>query len=339
MLSLTLWSVSLAGPVLKLSDEARTPSTILKKTETGILQGQNAAKLHRDIYGMNTEHPECSVECDPSWITDGWCDIACATVECKNDGGDCDSELFCAPDCLKTWLGDGFCDKDCMRPECQYDNGDCDGIYGRNDIELPPRLNSDFDFSKCPKECEAKRGDETCDIECDSKECNWDGLDCDHMCDIDCPSAFLGDGVCDTECNTERCAFDKGDCEECNEGCRSDMIGNGLCDGACMGKECQYDAGDCGNVCKSYRFPYKIFSGNDETGEEFAYPHCRKDWLGDGSCDCFCFNSDCDYDFGDCSPEEAKDCEKQILEVETYVKGLNFDEILIGGGYPVYPNQ
>ena len=33
--------------------------------------------------------PNCAEGCAPSWITDGFCDVACNVSACSWDGGDC----------------------------------------------------------------------------------------------------------------------------------------------------------------------------------------------------------------------------------------------------------
>lgn len=107
----------------------------MEATEVGVLWGEPElidntlharAKTNKpppDILRM--KFPECSEECRPEMHGDGWCQDVCATVECGNDGKDCDG--WCAPDCKPSWVGDGFCDNDCYVEACEFDKHDCDG--------------------------------------------------------------------------------------------------------------------------------------------------------------------------------------------------------------------
>ena len=56
-------------------------------------------------------------------------------------------------------LNDGFCDYVCDIPGCGFDMGDCKG--------------------ECMKGCPLSYiGDNDCDPDCLSEECEWDGEDC-----------------------------------------------------------------------------------------------------------------------------------------------------------------
>lgn len=76
-------------------------------------------------YGSHAQFPNCPNKCLHAWLGDNWCDTACFTKDCGDDGGDC--EGWCAGDCKPDWIGDGFCDIDCFREECKWDNNDCAG--------------------------------------------------------------------------------------------------------------------------------------------------------------------------------------------------------------------
>merc|ERR1719506_1872182 len=92
----------------------------------------------------DSSHGECAPGCPHVWLGDGYCDVACNTLACGHDGGDCrgmmshlnhdadhmsngthmnttnatinmsdSSHGECAPGCPHVWLGDGYCDVAC----------------------------------------------------------------------------------------------------------------------------------------------------------------------------------------------------------------------------------
>lgn len=92
--------------------------------------------------------------------------------------------------------------------------------------------------------------DNQCDEACLTRECQWDGADCD--CAAGCLVTWLGDGECDAQCNIAQCDFDAGDCSgsssptaPCSSGCLSSQQGDGICQPACNVPKCQWDFGDC----------------------------------------------------------------------------------------------
>lgn len=268
----------------------------------------NKNKMTRDpLYSL---YPKCPDTCPDEWIGDGWCDTPCANEECGNDGEDCKD--WCAPDCASQWLGDNHCDLNCFRPECNYDEGDCSDVLKKNEIRFPLPSHKDFDYSKCPNECvSSKLNNGVCDVECNRKECNFDGTDCVYQCSAECYKQWLGDDQCDEGCNNKACGFDKGDCKICSPGCEPGMVGNGVCDAACYNDDCYMDMGDCFGLCwYAEKMDYFSFP--------FFYPHCRNEWKGDGSCDCLCMTAECGYDYGDC---ENYNCTRDWKHVQdTYVK-------------------
>ena len=152
-------------------------------------------------------------------------------------------------------------------------------------------------------------GDGTCDFECFTDGCSFDGGDCgtcspecvlrqgDGICDAecydgcpreieDCPDCSdgctpfeVGDGVCNPECYNPLCSFDGGDCYYCGAECVRKM-GDGHCDPECYIGACELDGGDC-NVC------------NAATG-------CLNSLVNNGVCDKQCFNFECNFDGQDC---------------------------------------
>ncbi|KAJ1612320.1 mucin-like protein [Cryptosporidium canis] len=262
--------------------------------------------------------PNCPLNCEESWIGDGWCDKECFTDLCGNDGGDCTG--WCAPECRPSWLGDGQCDIDCFNPKCNWDNDDCKG----QDIELKKKIalilekndvnstNIEFDYSYCNCNKELL-GNNICDIECNKIECNMDKGDCLHRCNSLCINTWLGDGQCDPNCDTEECFFDKGDCETCSGNCRTWMIGNGICDNSCNNKQCNFDGGDCANICSVSKVDYNH--------QPLIYKFCLNSWVGDGYCDEDCNNENCEFDKNDCKTNQLDETISDSLY--SYEAGLN----------------
>lgn len=56
---------------------------------------------------------------------------------------------------------------------------------------------------------ESLLGDNVCDSECLSPDCNYDLGDCCKGID-DCPRGLIDDGTCHTDCLIPQCAFDWG---------------------------------------------------------------------------------------------------------------------------------
>ncbi len=94
--------------------------------------------------------------------------------------------------------------------------------------------------------------DGTCDQLLNTKECKYDGHDCDDFnnaypnCKVDNPK-FVGDKYCDGAMyNTTECGYDGGDCVDNSGttfGCSGAM--NGYCENEYNIPECGYDGGDC----------------------------------------------------------------------------------------------
>ena len=76
-------------------------------------------------------------------------------------------------------------------------------------------------------------------------------------CAAQCARRKIGDGTCDAECNSASCVFDGGDCYDwsrgraanaslrCAAACPTAWLANGHCDVGCDVEECWYDGGDC----------------------------------------------------------------------------------------------
>ena len=134
-----------------------------------------------------------------------------------------------------------------------------------------------------------------CLDECNIEECNYDGDDCNQLCD--CEYDLWFNNQCDDECNTTQCNWDFYQCVESidtNETCNynniagddMDMVGSDMvnytipcyvswmddtwCDSACNVESCNYDGGMC-NSCEEGTQCYQILfilqqasSGDDD---------------------------------------------------------------------------
>jgi len=69
-----------------------------------------------------------ALDCDLTWLQDGFCDFECLNEVCFYDGGDCQGQLCGTELCILSWLGDGECDSNCNNRACEYDRGDCDQV-------------------------------------------------------------------------------------------------------------------------------------------------------------------------------------------------------------------
>ena len=139
------------------------------------------------------------------------------------------------------------------------DGGDCAPFKYPNCIIYNP-FSTDMRLSKYGEEESQELGDDVCDQIFNTKECEWDGEDCEEFnkdypnCDVDYPS-YIGSGHCYNVApyNTVECGWDGGDCVEFNAeypDCTAtypSFIGNGICNDAAPYNtaECGYDGGDC----------------------------------------------------------------------------------------------
>jgi len=69
-----------------------------------------------------------ALDCDLTWLQDGFCDFECLNEVCFYDGGDCQGQLCGTELCILSWLGDGECDSNCNNRACENDRGDCDQV-------------------------------------------------------------------------------------------------------------------------------------------------------------------------------------------------------------------
>ena len=111
-----------------------------------------------------------------------------------------------------------------------------------------------------------------------------------------CAEDLLGNGVCNQACLTEACLDDLGDCAGCNTECQLTSVGNGICDKQCnkLGL-CDKDGGDC-----------EVRTCNWIDGESYTGGgKCLRSLIGNGECDNQCDSLECDFDGGDCPPNEC----------------------------------
>ncbi|XP_074427930.1 neurogenic locus notch homolog protein 3-like, partial [Larus michahellis] len=111
----------------------------------------------------------------------------------------------------------------------------------------------------CRETCDPKGGDGTCDRECNTPACGWDGGDCalrvgdpwGHCRVPECPPLFTN-GRCDPRCDTPPCLYDNFECHPPPRACNplyeqycADHFGDGRCDQGCASEECGWDGLDC----------------------------------------------------------------------------------------------
>ncbi|KAH3759422.1 LNR domain protein [Pelomyxa schiedti] len=181
--------------------------------------------------------------------------------------------------------GVGWCPSSC-EVDGLIGNGVCDMICYSTDCE--------YDGGDCDDLCnpgcwDSEIGNGECDPYCFAVSCNWDDGDCKGgVCGTwNCLSENWGDGYCDLRCANDACYLDDWDCYgiNCAPSCRAGMVGDGYCEWECMYGSCEYDGGDC---------------------DEYCYEECYNSDVHDDFCDPQCYNDNCDYDGGDCDIE-AKD--------------------------------
>lgn len=265
---------------------------------------------HNDCLLINS-YPNCSIDPAASAkLGDGICDgYPYFAPSCGLDGGDCSnctvppiwSGYFTVED-MGQMIGDGFCHGPLNHAGCGFDGGDCKRFNEKYpDCRIGDGTCASFNesFPGCVVHYPEWLSDGECDaMGYNNVRCQYDGDDCKRKnrvfnrkypdclggnhscatfnatypgCQVEDP-AFLGDGECDgADYNTEGCLWDFGDCDAWNE----------------MYPDCKRGDLSCSSWLKEY-------------------PDCdadRREWIGDGSCDAFGYNStSCKYDGGDCLP-------------------------------------
>ena len=273
-----------------------------------------------------------------SYIGNNYCNVNSKSnsEECGYDGGDCQPNI-CFDNCVVPsnvpcfWYKDSVCDTFLNKSDCCYDGGDCGIGHGENCDAKVLVEQCAISYDTCISNpayalgllsCEELNtcltpswtlcstiGDGQCDLSLNTKECYFDGGDCQPMicieAGLECTVASsvlcqygLGDNYCDEELNREECNFDHGDCienftNECPANCQYGqlesyscaLIANGYCDTDLNVASCNYDGGDCDHCPKDCHYP--------------------ENWLGcweigNGFCSSPLNTSSCNYDGGDC---------------------------------------
>lgn len=112
-------------------------------------------------------------------------------------------------------------------------------------------------------------------------------------CAVGCPLNWLNDGYCDHSCNTETCLWDGGDCIE----------------NASISNE---------NIFNNTNHNNRNQHNNKKHNPTHCAPSCLNNWLGDGSCDQICNNTNCAYDMMDCGIENFNTLFRIDIKPEQY---------------------
>ncbi len=123
----------------------------------------------------------------PSRAGDGVCHRECNTRACNFDGGDCRRPPPPPPTrtgCLRgrpfdycpSRAGDGVCHRECNTRACNFDGGDCRPTPPPTRPPTPPPSGCAPGYSF--GHCVARAGNGRCDIECNTRACEYDGGDC-----------------------------------------------------------------------------------------------------------------------------------------------------------------
>lgn len=138
----------------------------------------------------------------------------------------------------------------------------CAPGWGGPRCETPSAAPEVPEEPRCPRAaCQAKRGDQNCDRECNTPGCGWDGGDCSlnvddpwRQCEaLQCWRLF-NNSRCDPACSSPACLYDNFDCysggrdRTCNpvyEKYCADHFADGRCDQGCNTEECGWDGLDC----------------------------------------------------------------------------------------------
>ena len=197
------------------------------------------------------------------------------------------------------WLPNGV--EICTNGTIVIDNVEYKGFnylgYGRNSTLISDDDNTELlkfiaKFDPCRSPCaivsfdcyaiEWQNG--VCLDECNIEECNYDGGDCNQLCD--CEYDLWFNNQCDDECNTTQCNWDFYQCVEsvdANETCNvtgGDMVNYTIpcyvswtddtwCDTVCNVESCDYDGGMCdrcdeGTTCNTILHVLQQASSGDD---------------------------------------------------------------------------
>ena len=153
---------------------------------------------------------------------------------------------------------------------------------------------------------------------------------CEVLCGIHtvhvfiCPPFKWQNGVCDGDCDFEACNYDGGDCNQLcqikSPDCYSlSLFNNGVCEEACNITECDFDQYECVTTPLDIQFPTnmsycnidEIMSSSTDSDVNTTYDIdtttglCHVSWVDDKICDNTCVKSEnCFYDAYDCECDQ-----------------------------------
>lgn len=121
-----------------------------------------------------------------------------------------------------------------------------------------------------------------------------------------CAPSFYKDGICQQECNVQFCNYDGGDCNQLCDSqlCPTNLWFNDVCDSSeysgCNTTDCAFDF----YTCISRSNNDTCFIGFDED-DDFNFTDseieiCYQVWTEDSWCDLNCNNTECGFDNGAC---------------------------------------
>ena len=158
-----------------------------------------------------------------------------------------------------------------------YNNySDGDNYFNSSELAESSLLQFIVKFNPCFSPCDTIEDNYFCTAEnwqdgicqdrCNNDICNYDGGDCNQLCE--CDIEFLLNDECDPECNTSSCSYDMYNClneqfdinETCyignisdiNSYCYSSWSVDSWCDKNCNNPECGYDNGECDSCILSW---------------------------------------------------------------------------------------
>ena len=124
---------------------------------------------------------------------------------------------------------------------------------------------------------------------------------------LGCPPDTWQDGVCSDACNREECNYDGGDCNQLCD-CDYDLWFNDKCDNECNTTQCNWDFYQCidtfgiNDTCSSANSTNSDNEWINYTSidVDISNTPCYVSWIDDTWCDGSCNVESCDYDGGWC---------------------------------------
>ena len=120
-----------------------------------------------------------------------------------------------------------------------------------------------------------------------------------------CGADVWQDGLCSDQCNRDECDYDGGDCNQLCD-CEYDLWFNNECDTQCNTTQCSWDFYQCVqtpslNETCSLENGNATNSMNDASDEDIGSIPCYTLWIDDTWCDAACNVETCHYDEGWCN--------------------------------------